>query len=77
MKTKESLIVAVIIIFMFSVFYMTVPANNPKTFKMPIPKSEHRKVQDRLEETTKPKQQKKDNKTKLSVINIEECNCNR
>ena len=77
MKTKESLIVAVIIIFMFSVFYMTVPANNPKTFKMPIPKSEHRKVQDRLEETIKPKQQKEDNKTKLSVINIEECNCNR
>ena len=75
MKTKESLIVAVIIIFMFSVFYMTVPANNPKTFKMPIPKSEHRKVQDRLEETTK--QEKEDNKTKLSVINIEECNCNR
>ena len=75
MKTKESLIVAVIIIFMFSVFYMTVPANNPKTFKMPIPKSEHRKVQDRLEETIK--QEKEDNKTKLSVINIEECNCNR
>ena len=75
MKTKESLIVAVIISFMFSVFYMMVPANNPKTFKMPIPKSEHRKVQDRLEETIK--QEKEDNKTKLSVINIEECNCNR
>ena len=85
MKTKESLIVAVIIIFMFSVFYMTVPANNPKTFKMPIPKSEHRKVHDRLEQSTK---QQKDNETrrptsesssstKSSVITIEECNCNR
>ena len=53
---------------------MSVPAN-PKTFKMPIPKSEHRKVQDRLEQTTK--QEKKDTTTKLSVMNIEECNCNR
>ena len=74
MKTKESLIVAVITISMFSIIYVSVPAN-PKTFKMPIPKSEHRKVQDRLEQTTK--QEKKDTKTKLSVINIEECNCNR
>ena len=74
MKTKESLIVAVITISMFSIIYVSVPAN-PKAFKMPIPKSEHRKVQDRLEQTTK--QEKKDTKTKLSVINIEECNCNR
>ena len=80
MKTKESLIVAVITIFIFSICYLDiipnplVPSNNPKTFKRPIPKSEHRKVHDRLEETT---MQEKKNKTKLSVINIEECNCNR
>jgi len=64
----------VITISMFSIIYVSVPAN-PKTLKMPIPKSEHRKVQDRLEQTNMG--EKKDTKTKLSVINIEECNCNR
>ena len=74
MKTKEYVIVSVISIYMFSIlYYVTVPAN-PKIFKMPIPKSEHRKVQDRIYQATK---QQKDNNTKLSVINIEECNCNR
>ena len=80
MKTRESLIVAVITISMFSIFYLTVPPN-PNSFKMPIPKSEHRKVQDRLVHKAQPsshqEEEKEENKNKLSVINIEECNCNR
>ena len=85
MKTRESLIVAVITISMFSIFYLTVPPN-PNSFKMPNPKSEHRKVQDRLEQPSSHQEEeedgggleeKKENKNQLSVINIEECNCNR
>ena len=77
MKTRESLIVVVITISMFSILYLTVPPN-PNSFKMPIPKSEHRKVQDRLEQpSSHQEEEKKVNKNKLSVIYIEECNCNR
>ena len=73
MKTKESLKVAALTISMFSIIYLTVPPNS-NSFKMPNPKSEHRKVPDRLEQAS---HRKKDSKNKLSVINIEECNCNR
>ena len=73
MKTKESLIVAAMAISMFSIIYLTAPPNS-KSFKIPNPKSEHRKVPDRLEQAS---HRKKENTNKLSVINIEECNCNR